>query len=48
LHLNLLAPDIVEAILEGKQPKDLKMIDFLRKGVPLLWEEQMEKFGFRS
>lgn len=46
LRLNLLAPDIVEAILEGKQPKDLKMIDFLRKELPLLWEEQREKFGF--
>ncbi|MEK6734637.1 MAG: hypothetical protein AABY27_06020 [Pseudomonadota bacterium] len=46
LRLNLLAPDIVEAILDGKQPKDLKIIDFLRTGIPLLWEEQMEKFGF--
>lgn len=46
LRLNLLAPDIVETILEGRQPKSLKLIDFLRKGIPLLWEEQKEKFGF--
>lgn len=46
LRLNLLAPDIVEAILEGRQPKSLKVIDFIKKGIPLLWEEQMEKFGF--
>ena len=46
LRLNLLAPDIVEAILEGRQPKGLKVIDFLKKGIPLLWEEQREKFCF--
>lgn len=45
LRLNLLAPNIVEGILEGRQPKGLKVIDFLRKEVPLLWEEQKEKFG---
>jgi len=38
LRLNLLAPDIVEAILDGRQPKSLKVIDFLRKEIPLLWE----------
>ena len=46
LRLNLLAPDIVEVILAGRQPKDLRMIDFMRKEIPLLWDEQMEKFGF--
>lgn len=48
LRLNLLAPDIVEDILEGRQPKDLKVIDFLKKEIPLLWEEQKEKFGFKN
>ncbi|MCT4635379.1 MAG: hypothetical protein N4A31_03920 [Rickettsiales bacterium] len=48
LRLNLLAPDVVEAILEGRQPKGLKVIDFLRKEIPLLWEEQREKFGFST
>ena len=46
LRLNLLAPDIIEAILTGKQPKGLRLIDLMRKEIPLLWEEQMEKFGF--
>jgi hypothetical protein len=46
LRLNLLAPGIVEAILAGKQPKDLRMIDLMRKEIPLVWEEQREKFGF--
>lgn len=48
LRLNLLAPDIIETILEGRHPKDLKVIDFLRKEIPLLWEEQREKFGFSN
>lgn len=46
LRLNLLAPDIVEAILAGRQPKDMRLIDLMRKEIPMLWEEQMEKFGF--
>ena len=46
LRLNMLAPDIVKAILDGKQPKDLRLIDFLRKDIPLLWDEQKKKFGF--
>ncbi len=46
LRLNLLAPDIIEAILAGKQARELRLIDFLRQEIPLLWEEQKEKFGF--
>ncbi len=46
MRLNLLAPEIIEAILDGKQPRDLKLIDFMRQEIPLLWEEQKEKFGF--
>jgi site-specific DNA recombinase len=40
-----LAPDIVEAILEGRQPLSLK-IDILYKDIPLNWTEQRRKFGF--
>ncbi len=46
LRLNLLAPDIIEAILAGRQPKDLRLIDLMRKEIPLVWEEQKERFGF--
>lgn len=46
LRLNLLAPDIIETILAGKQPRELRLIDFLRQEIPFLWEEQREKFGF--
>jgi hypothetical protein len=39
LLLTLLAPDIVEAILDGRQPKGLGLPDLL-KPFPLLWERQ--------
>lgn len=45
LRLTLLAPDIVEAILNGKQPKTLDLID-MTTFMPLEWNEQRRKFGF--
>jgi hypothetical protein len=39
LRLTLLAPDIVEMILDGRQPPTLQF-EPLRKSLPLLWEEQ--------
>jgi site-specific DNA recombinase len=41
----LLAPDIIESILEGRQPYDLNF-EKLCKYVPLSWAEQREQFGF--
>ena len=43
--LSLLAPDIVQSILDGRQPPGLSLRE-LAKGIPLAWEEQREKFGF--
>jgi hypothetical protein len=40
-----LAPDIVEAILEGRQPLTLKF-EHLYKHIPLSWAEQRQQFGF--
>ena len=40
-----LAPDIVEAILEGRQPLTLKF-ENLYKHIPLNWAEQRQQFGF--
>ena len=37
LRLTLLAPEIVEAILDGRQPPELHL-DGLLKGFPLEWE----------
>lgn len=45
LKLTLLAPDIVEAILNGKQPKTLSLVDMLTF-MPMEWHEQRRKFGF--
>ena len=39
LRLTLLAPDIVEAILDGRQPPALTMAR-LMKPLPVAWEEQ--------
>jgi len=44
LRLAFLAPDIVEAILDGSQPVDLDMKRLL-KGIPLTWEDQRREFG---
>jgi len=45
LRLGFLAPDIMEAILDGKQPAKLTMETF-RKTIPLDWAEQRKLFGF--
>jgi hypothetical protein len=39
LPLTCLAPDIVEAILDGRQPKGLRLAEMLGNG-PVAWEEQ--------
>lgn len=39
LRLTLLAPDVAEMILDGRQPPTLQF-ESLRKSLPLLWEEQ--------
>ncbi|HXF88003.1 MAG TPA: hypothetical protein VNK48_06605 [Xanthobacteraceae bacterium] len=44
LCLTLLAPDITQAILEGRQPKGLKLATLLR-GMPLEWEVQRNSYG---
>src|ERR671919_630373 len=45
LPLTCLAPDMVETILDGRQPKSLRLAELLGNG-PLLWEEQRSAFGF--
>jgi len=45
LRLTLLAPDIVEAILDGRQPRELQLEDLLR-AFPVEWQKQrMEIFS---
>jgi hypothetical protein len=44
LDLTLLAPDIQEAILEGRQPKGMQLEE-LMGAMPGVWEEQRERFA---
>ena len=44
LPLTCLAPDLVEAILDGRQPKGLRLAEMLGNG-PVVWREQRESFG---
>jgi ParB-like chromosome segregation protein Spo0J len=43
LRLTLLAPDIVEAILDGIEPDGLSLEKLYR--APLMWEEQRRALG---
>lgn len=44
LSLVNLAPDLIEAILDGTESKNLT-ISALRKGIPEDWDEQRRIFG---
>ncbi len=46
LRFAYLAPDIVEAIVEGRQPRILT-VKLLLTGIPLDWVDQRAAFGFR-
>ena len=41
LRLAFLAPDLVEAILDGRQPSNLSL-EMLRKPLPTSWQEQRQ------
>ena len=45
MRLTLLAPDIIEAVLNGKQPRTLTLQNVVR-GFPISWQEQRKIFGF--
>jgi hypothetical protein len=45
LPLTCLAPDIVEAILDGRQSKGLRLAEMLGNG-PMGWEKQRLNWGF--
>lgn len=46
LDLTLLAPDIIEAILDGKEPSGLSIARLTRHEIPVLWEEQRITYRF--
>ena len=45
LPLTCLAPEIVEAIVDGRQPKGLRLAEMLGNG-PVAWEEQRAHWRF--
>ena len=45
LRLAFLAPDIVEAIVEGRQPRTLT-VKILLRSIPLAWTDQRASLGF--
>jgi site-specific DNA recombinase len=45
LRLAFLAPDITEAILDGRQPADLEL-DKLMKSIPVAWSDQRRLYRF--
>jgi hypothetical protein len=47
LRFCYLAPDIVEAVIEGRQPRSLT-VKRLLKGIPRAWNDQREAFGFTN
>jgi len=44
LRLTLLAPEIIEAIIDGRQSAVLRLVDLL-DGFPREWEAQQTHFG---
>ena len=44
LPLTCLAPDIVEVILDGRQPKGLRLAELLGNG-PVSWDEQRKRLA---
>jgi hypothetical protein len=44
LQLTLLAPDLVEAILDGRHPEQMALA-MLRESVPVAWEKQRVAVG---
>ena len=47
LKLTTLAPDIIEAILNGEEPSGLSLTQLIRT-FPMDWEQQRAQFGFAS
>lgn len=47
IRLSLLAPGIIEAIVEGREPDGIS-IERLRRPMPLVWEGQRRQAGMTS
>ena len=47
LRLTMLAPDIVESVLDGRQPETLQLQPLMRDGVPAVWNYQPGSIAVR-
>lgn len=47
LRLTLLAPEIVESVLDGRQPATLQLQPLMRDGISVVWEEQLSTLEVR-
>lgn len=50
IRLAFLAPDILTAIMDGRQPAELSaaaLMQECRRGLPLDWQKQRDALGFR-
>jgi len=45
IRMTQLAPDVIETILDGRQPQSLTLADLLRP-FPDTWQDQRRHFGF--
>jgi hypothetical protein len=45
-RLNFISAKIVEAIINGTQPRDLRLTNILANKPPEIWQEQEELWGF--
>ncbi|WP_239255245.1 hypothetical protein [Candidatus Nitrotoga sp. M5] len=48
VRLAFLAPDIQQALLDGRQPDPLTLALLMKNEIPLLWSDQRRKFGIES
>lgn len=46
VNMTYLAPDIIEAIIKGRQPIALGIKDFMHQKIPNDWQEQRALLGF--
>jgi hypothetical protein len=45
-RLNFISPKIVEAVVNGTIPRDLRLQDIFANKAPEIWQEQEEMWGF--
>jgi hypothetical protein len=47
IRLTALAPDITEAIINGRHPTTVQLESIIGKKLPYCWNEQREMLGFQ-